>query len=225
MTHPMHFLREGGRLTGEQWEQLRRECSQSNMGPGPSETTFTFRARAINDTHDRVIVADRNTREFRCEPKPHCICERGALECDCQEGVTCRRCGEKFVSTSLACDQELCVNDDCPLCKHEREDCGYQEILAGIREEALEKIRQGRHIAQAHVGAVGSWLAPHVGDSPLFTCTIRILDELLGASHDIEYAKQWGTQDISWTCDDGSMILNNPHWPGWLIFQEPRQEE
>ena len=221
MEHPQDYLTEGRPLQAHQWERLRQECSERREGPGEGETTFMFRAADLNDRYDRTIVADRSRNTFRCLPQPHCVCRRGALECQCQE-TSCTTCGQDLTAMTAVCDFEFCVNDHCPLCEHQRESCLYREVRDTIREGAERDRRQLRAcIALAHVGAVGRALAPGVGDSPLFPCTIRILDELLDGDHDLQEAIRTRGAGLEWPCTDGSVVRHNPNNPGWLTWSEP----
>ena len=166
-----------------------------------------------------MIIADRDENTWQAIPKPHCHCSRGALECECSESA-CSRCEERFACITSVCDSEFCTDSECRLCSHEREVCRYQECLEAIWKDALENIQQGQSIADAHVSAVSSILAPGVGDAPIFPCTVRILDELLGGSHDWEETQRTWGKSLRWTCQDGSVIMDNPRWSGWLDCEE-----
>lgn len=219
---PRDFLqgaRYEGRLNDEQWKKLEANCSSRAPGPEDGQTTFIFSQWARTDHDDLVIIADRRDMTWKATPKPHCRCCRGALECECTEGIS-HRCGERFACVTSVCESEICPDSDCRLCTHEREECGYRERLEAIRQEALEAARKGDSIAAAHVGAVASVLAPGVGDAPVFPCTVRILDHLLGSSHDwAEAERTWG-RSLLWRCSDGSAIRDNDRWPGWLEYEE-----
>ncbi len=215
---PQNFL-NGNSLTPDQWESLSRNCSSQASGPLPGQTTFIFSQWAPDDHHDLTLIADGAANTWTAIPKPHCSCHRGALECECWMSV-CNRCGARMTGVSAACESELCVQDDCPICNHEREECGYQRILEGIQDETRKQVRLGESIAQAHVRAVSGWLAPGTGDAPLFNCTIRILDELINASHDPDEAIRNQRRGLRWECRDGSAVLHDPGNQGWLTFAE-----
>ena len=221
MTHPRTFLTEGRPLQPGQWEKLGSQCSASRQGPGPDEITFTFHASDIRDHPGRTIVANRLNGSFRCLPQPQCICLQEPLDCECNE-TTCSGCGQKLTAQTNVCDLEFCVNEQCPLCEHQRETCMYQEVRESVREDAARSIRQRReNIAAAHVGAVGSVLAPGVGEAPLFPVTMRVLDELLGGHHDVEEFRRTQGAVLEWSCPDGSRVKHNPHSPGWLTWDDP----
>ena len=221
MTHPAEFLTEGRGLTPDQWGGLRQECSESWEGPGEDETTFLFLADYILDSYDRTIVANEADDTFRCLPQPHCVCRRGALECQCRES-RCNECGGEFVAMTSVCDATFCVNDHCPLCEHQRETCLYRSVLDSVREQAERNRRQFRDcVAASHVGAVGDALAPGVGDAPLFPATVRLLDELLGAGQGIQDPAGTRVEGLEWDCRDGSRVRHDPNNPGWLTWDDP----
>lgn len=208
-----------GSLNEELWEKLEANCISRAEGPEEDQTTFIFSQWAPNDHHDLVIIADRANSTWEIIPKPHCHCSRGIMECECTEAA-CRQCGERFACLTPACDSEFCTDSSCRLCSHEREECSYAELLEDVRNEAQAEMNRGCSIASAHVGAVASVLAPGVGDAPIFRATVRILDELLGGGNDwAEAQRTWG-RSLVWRCRDGSIIRNDPHWPGWLEYEE-----
>ena len=224
MKHPQHFLSPGRELTPGQWEELRNESSSSRDGPEPDETTFIFEARSILDNYDRTIVANRSTNRFRCLRVDHCCCLRNPLECECNEAA-CGKCGEKLTAMTSACSSEFCVNDECPLCEHQRENCMYQEILESIRQVAARNVLDlNESIALAHVSAIGGVLAPGIGESPLFPATMRVLDELLGGDHDPVLDAMTGGQGLEWTCTDGSRVKRDPSSPAWLTWDDPDED-
>ena len=207
MKHPMHIITPGTPVTGEQQQELRENCSDSSPGPEDGETTFRFRAADIRDQYDRIIIVNNLTRAFRCIPQLHCSCHRDPLECECQE-TTCHLCGQEFIGVSAACDSILCVQDDCPLCQHQREECMAERIREDIVAERDSALADWPQECQAHayVHAISSVLAPGIGDSPLFPITARTLDALLGER-----------RDGAWTCPDGSRIHESI--PGWLEYE------
>ena len=207
MDHPARFLTGGFPLGEDEWRKLRENCSSSDHGPGGEETTFRFNARSINDNYDRIIIANHLDNTFRCLPQPHCICTRGPLDCECTE-TTCHICNQPFVALSSACESEFCIQEDCPLCRHQREECMAEQIREDImaeRDTALMDWPQ-EHQAHAYVHAIAKVLAPGVGEAPIFPATVRILDELLGER-----------RDGAWTCPDGSRIQESI--PGWLGYE------
>ena len=207
MKHPMHIINPGAPVTGEQQRELRENCSDSSPGPEDDETTFRFRAESINDTYDRIIIVNNLTRAFLCLPQPHCSCRRNPLECECQETI-CPICRQPFVGVSIACDSEFCVQDDCPLCQHQRENCMAEQVREDIMAERDSALTDSPQEPQAHayVLAIAKILAPGVGEAPIFPVTVRILDELLGER-----------RDGAWTCPDGSRIQESI--PGWLEYE------
>ena len=60
----------------------------------------------------------------------------------------------------------------------------------------------------AHVAALAQIMAPGVGDAPIFPATIRILDSLLGGSHDPN-TPQRDLHNVRWECPDGSIICHD----------------
>ena len=220
MEHPANFLTTGFKLTPESWRKLSQNCAREEPGPGPGETTFTFSAGSINDVQDVVITADRQGNTFRCRPKPHCACSQQPLECQCLQ-LQCHVCGANLTGTSGACGSILCVDDNCPLCQHQREDCLHEQLRAAVAREAeTESRRSALSQAGAYVAAVAEVLAPGVGDAPIFPATVRILDTLIGA-HQGKENNRTGPDALSWTCQDGSVVLQDPRFTAWLMDAEP----
>ena len=122
MAHPGTFLTPGKRLETKDWENLAARASDSHEGPETDEISFIFAAREGNERYDRIIQASRTNNTFRCLPQPHCICPRDPLECECNE-TECSKCGAELTAMTSVCDMEYCVNDECPLCEHQRETC------------------------------------------------------------------------------------------------------
>ena len=210
MQHPTNFLTEGKTLTPLEWDRLRENCSSFAPGPGPHDVSFHFQAPSICDRYDRTIVANTLENSFRCIPQTHCVCSRGAVDCQCNE-TACTICGEEFVAISNACDDALCVSEECGLCTHQREECS--EWAGRIREElvAVRDSSSRQHplecIAHAYIQAISEVLAPGVGDAPLFPVTQRFLDRELGER-----------LEGAWHCSDGSRIFESS-FPGWLDHQ------
>ena len=207
MNHPARFLTHGFPLTPIQWEELKANSTSHAPGPGPHSTTFHFPAASINDSYDRTIIADAVTNTFQCLPQPHCACHEAPLDCECTH-TTCHLCGAPFIALASSCQHILCVQDDCPLCQHQRETCAADQIKRDIVEEHRQDTSQDPSGTQAqhYVAAIANVLAPGVGDAPLFPVTTRILNELVGEQH-----------NNAWTCPDGSRIIEHPR--GWLEYE------
>ena len=212
MEHPSNFLATGFKLTPESWRKLAEHCDAEAPGPGPCETTFTFSAGSIKDHSDVIITADQRDNTFRCRPKPHCACAQDALECQCTQ-LRCHVCGSPLTGIAPTCEFELCAGDACPLCSHQREECLHEELKEDIGQMAGQETSRypDEPQAAAYVGAVAEFMAPGVGDAPLFPATIRALDSLL--------ARTPG-EELSWDCPDGSRVLRDPGSPAWLTWRE-----
>ena len=216
MKHPIHILTTGSPATPHQVRELDRNCSSQGEGPGPEEVTYTFAAQAVNDHDDRTIVLNRTTRDFRVLPRPGCACAhvRDPLHCECIQEI-CPICQEPLAAMTVGCTDQGCVNDDCPLCHHYRETCGYAEILQAIAQEAAEALRNSPNDpqSQAYVSAIAQVLAPGVGDAPIFPVTTRVLNELLNHGEP--------NPTGAWTCPDGSTVQEDPNIRGWLEYMHP----
>ena len=185
----------------------RGELQQQQSRAGGRRDNPPVQRRRHPDRYDRIIIVNTISNTFRCLPQPHCRCRRDPLECECWE-TTCHLCGQEFAGVSAACDSLLCVNDDCPLCRHQREECMAEQIREDIVAERNTALADWPRDCQAHayVHAIATVLAPGVGEAPIFPVTARILDELLGER-----------RDGAWTCPDGSRIYESI--PGWLEYE------
>ena len=222
MKHPTEFLTAGWLLTPDTWRELQQNATSATPGPGEGETTFLFSREAICDSQDRIIITDAGTNSFRCLPRECCACSNDPLDCECHE-TRCHRCGEEFAAMNSSCDSILCVNDKCPLCRHYREECAYQELRDDVCFQAIMVIaqQQGASAAEACVSAVAKVIAPGVGEAPVFPATIRMLDEIMRTKHDIGKVIQNKGRGLEWTCPDGSLILHDSNNLGWLTWKGP----
>ena len=220
MKHPASFLEPGQKITPQVWKDLMENHTTITLGQAEGEVIFTFSAESIMDSQDMVITANPGTGNVSCHPKPHCACKNEPLSCQCKLD-SCYVCGANLVATSSTCDSQFCVDDQCPLCNHQREDCLYQQVLDHIKQEA-DRAREddpSLSIALAHVAGVSEVLAPGVGDAPIFPATVRVLDHLLGGSHDPDDQGK-NIAKASWTCTDGSTAFADPNHPGWLTWKK-----
>ncbi len=220
MQHPSNFLSRGEPLTPDTWFQLIRNCNTVASSPDEDQITFHFNAQSIADNHDMVIVANRSNGSFNCMERPHCACQEHPLDCQCVN-ATCHSCKLGFVAFYHTCDSAFCINDECPLCKHQRESCLFEDLRSTVQQEAqrIQDETQGSSLAMAHVAAVAEVLAPGVGDAPIFPATVRILNELLPQDQDDAPGPDSAGRRL-WHCQDGSTVLQDPNSPGWLTWEE-----
>lgn len=225
MQHPNDFLTRNSPLNPDQWRLLILNATTIAFPAGPhpdkpcfqdDEIIFTFEAHSILDNHDMSIAANKFDGTFHCLQRPHCACLQDNMDCQCHE-TQCFTCGLPLVAVTSVCYSEFCVNDDCPLCSHQRETCHYEQIKENIRLSAAETTLDQPNLsdAMAYVGAVGEILAPGVGDAPIFPATVRILDSLLGGNHSTHDLAE-SMKHASWTCPDGSTISQGNGFQGWL---------
>ena len=220
MKHPSSFLNPRQKINPQIWQDLMENHTTMAQGPEEGEVTFTFSAQSIMDSQDMVITANPETGDITCLPRAHCACINEPLSCQCNP-TSCHVCGTLLVATSSTCDSEFCVDDQCPLCSHQREDCLYQQVLEEVKKEA-SKARENDpslSIALAHVAGVSQVLAPGVGDAPIFPATVRVLDHLLEGSHDPN-DRMGNMTGAHWKCPDGSEVLSDPNHPGWLTWKK-----
>ena len=214
MKHPIQILNDSRPLTDHQWTQLAQNCSRQYDDDAAGYTIFYFAAGAINDSYDRLVVANQLDHTHVYLRQPHCVCEgiRTAIDCDCTK-TNCYHCKQEFIAMQNSCDSESCVNDDCPLCCHWRDDCGTQHIKDAIIAEYNEAISDDPDLGQAHAyhRAISRVLAPGVGEAPVFPVTVRLLNELVNPAHP-------NLDPQEWSLPDGTFITRPRKNRAWLEY-------
>ena len=207
-THVSSLIYEEPTLNSAQIDSLRANCT--NWIADATVSRFVFTAQDFNDWQDRTVTVYADGSWTMTRPDC-CVCEgqRGPAQCHCHP-CQCSVCGRELTGVDPSCEFEYCLQDDCPLCSHEREFCAYETIRDGIADTATELLSQrqdhpGYCTADAYVEAVAQWQGASSGEAPLFPVIGTMLDEIINRE---------------WRLPDGSEIGVSRDGQ-WLHVMEP----
>ena len=214
--HPMNYLSPGRPVSPAALQKMRDGCSRAEPGDEPGTTVYTFEARSMRDIYDRTLVVNSADFTFRVRPLAHCVCQdvRDPLFCECVED-SCHLCGASLVAMTISCSDQGCLYDDCPLCRHYREGCGYETIRDGVFQEA-SKCRTDypdETLAASFIHGVSVMLGAGSGEAPDFPVSERIIEESLG---EFGHAKR---EEGEWRYRDGSHVVRSPDG-AWLVHRD-----
>ena len=174
---PHEYLDRSGSLSPEELRKLQDWVEETRYDAGTGETVYELGARPIWGGYQLTVTVNAAQNAYQVKRREHCQCQEGrhALDCECIP-VDCVKCHLRLTGLTNICDSELCLYDQCPACRHYRETCFSEEIIAAVLKQADIEQSHSSSEAMAMVFAVAENLGAHTGEAPVFPITERAID-------------------------------------------------